>query len=78
MLRDNVCKRPLLAFCAPLLSASGLLGDTNVQRMALLERGIRVLVYVGANDWVCNWVSVRAVGMNDELTERCRVNNTAR
>ena len=23
---------------------------------ALLERGIRVLIYVGANDWVCNWV----------------------
>ena len=23
---------------------------------ALLERGVRVLVYVGANDWVCNWV----------------------
>lgn len=23
---------------------------------ALLERGIRVLVYVGANDWLCNWV----------------------
>ncbi|PBK90881.1 peptidase S10, serine carboxypeptidase [Armillaria gallica] len=23
---------------------------------ALLERGIKVLVYVGANDWICNWV----------------------
>lgn len=23
---------------------------------ALLERGIRALIYVGANDWVCNWV----------------------
>ena len=23
---------------------------------ALLERGVRVLVYVGANDWICNWV----------------------
>lgn len=24
---------------------------------ALLERGVRVLIYVGANDWICNWVS---------------------
>ncbi|KZT09098.1 alpha/beta-hydrolase [Laetiporus sulphureus 93-53] len=23
---------------------------------ALLERGIRALVYAGANDWICNWV----------------------
>jgi carboxypeptidase C (cathepsin A) len=23
---------------------------------ALLERGVRVLVYVGENDWACNWV----------------------
>lgn len=23
---------------------------------ALLERGVRVLVYVGSNDWICNWV----------------------
>ena len=23
---------------------------------ALLERGVRVLIYVGENDWVCNWV----------------------
>ena len=23
---------------------------------ALLERGVRVLLYVGANDWICNWV----------------------
>ena len=26
---------------------------------ALLERGVRVLIYVGANDWICNWVSQR-------------------
>lgn len=24
---------------------------------ALLERGVRALIYVGANDWICNWVS---------------------
>lgn len=23
---------------------------------ALLERGVKTLVYVGANDWSCNWV----------------------
>ncbi|TCD62229.1 hypothetical protein EIP91_007208 [Steccherinum ochraceum] len=23
---------------------------------ALLERGVKVLIYVGANDWICNWV----------------------
>jgi cathepsin A (carboxypeptidase C) len=22
----------------------------------LLERGIRVLIYVGTYDWICNWV----------------------
>ncbi len=25
---------------------------------ALLERGIKVLIYVGANDWICNWVCI--------------------
>ncbi|KAI0696431.1 serine carboxypeptidase [Cytidiella melzeri] len=24
---------------------------------ALLDRGVRVLVYVGENDWICNWVA---------------------
>lgn len=24
---------------------------------ALLSRGVRTLLYVGANDWICNWVS---------------------
>lgn len=23
---------------------------------SLLERGVRVLVYVGKNDWICNWI----------------------
>lgn len=32
---------------------------------ALLERGVRALIYVGANDWVCNWVRV-----SDASTER--------
>lgn len=26
---------------------------------ALLERGVRVLIYVGENDWICNWVCDR-------------------
>lgn len=26
------------------------------QIAALLERGVRVLLYIGANDWMCNWV----------------------
>lgn len=35
----------------------------------LLERGVRVLIYVGANDWICNWVSIcpsrQANGVDD-------------
>ncbi|KAI0772248.1 serine carboxypeptidase [Irpex lacteus] len=26
------------------------------QIAALLERGVRVLLYIGANDWMCNWI----------------------
>ncbi|KIP08636.1 hypothetical protein PHLGIDRAFT_126931 [Phlebiopsis gigantea 11061_1 CR5-6] len=29
---------------------------TQLYISALLERGVRVLIYVGANDWACNWV----------------------
>ncbi|TFY57968.1 hypothetical protein EVJ58_g6707 [Rhodofomes roseus] len=29
---------------------------TELYLSALLERGVRVLIYVGANDWICNWV----------------------
>jgi len=35
---------------------------TELYLSALLERGIRVLIYVGANDWMCNWVG------NDRMT----------
>lgn len=31
---------------------------------ALLERGIRVLFYVGEYDWICNWLG------NREMTEK--------
>ena len=27
---------------------------------ALLERGVRALILVGSNDWICNWVSQTA------------------
>jgi carboxypeptidase C (cathepsin A) len=26
------------------------------QVAALLERGVRVLIYVGTYDWICNWI----------------------
>lgn len=29
---------------------------TKYQIAGLLDRDIRVLIYVGANDWACNWV----------------------
>lgn len=31
-------------------------GRSTLYVAALLERGVRVLVYVGENDWICNWV----------------------
>ncbi|KAI0033637.1 serine carboxypeptidase [Vararia minispora EC-137] len=32
------------------------LHDSSVYVGALLERGVRVLIYVGTYDWICNWV----------------------
>ena len=29
---------------------------STAQVGALLERGVRVLIYVGTYDWICNWV----------------------
>lgn len=29
---------------------------TQLYIEALLERGVRTLLYVGANDWICNWL----------------------
>ncbi|OCH92466.1 serine carboxypeptidase [Obba rivulosa] len=37
---------------------------------ALLERGIRVLVYVGANDWICNWVGNERMTLDLEWTRQ--------
>ena len=36
---------------------------------ALLERGVRALIYVGANDWICNWVRP-LLTVSLDLTER--------
>ena len=29
---------------------------SSIYISALLQRGVRVLIYAGENDWVCNWV----------------------
>ena len=33
---------------------------------ALLERGIKTLIYVGANDWICNWVGISTFSARSE------------
>lgn len=33
---------------------------------ALLERGVKVLLYVGATDWACNWISVNKMSLQLE------------
>ena len=35
---------------------------------ALLERGVRALIYVGANDWICNWVRITFI--SDAVSDR--------
>ncbi|GJE98978.1 peptidase S10, serine carboxypeptidase [Phanerochaete sordida] len=35
---------------------------------ALLERGVKVLIYVGENDWICNWVGNEQMTLNLEWT----------
>ncbi|EMD36610.1 hypothetical protein CERSUDRAFT_124360 [Gelatoporia subvermispora B] len=35
---------------------------------ALLERGVRALIYVGANDWICNWVGNERMTLGLEWT----------
>lgn len=41
---------------------------TQLYLTALLERGVRVLLYVGANDWVCNWVGNERMSLAMEWT----------
>ncbi|PSR78200.1 hypothetical protein PHLCEN_2v7532 [Hermanssonia centrifuga] len=37
---------------------------------ALLERGVRALIYVGANDWICNWAPYDKPAESLELVKR--------
>ncbi|GJE99865.1 serine carboxypeptidase [Phanerochaete sordida] len=41
---------------------------TSYYVSALLERGVRVLLYVGANDWICNWVGNEQMSRDLEWT----------
>lgn len=43
---------------------------TQYYLTALLERGVRVLLYVGANDFACNWVRIRLAATTLLLTIR--------
>lgn len=43
---------------------------TQYYLAALLERGVRVLLYVGANDFACNWVCLRLAAKAILLTIR--------
>ena len=39
---------------------------------ALLERGVRVLLFVGVNDWACNWVGTSNLSLRmGSLTRSC-------
>lgn len=33
-----------------------MLHPTTAHVAALLERGVKALIYAGENDWVCNWI----------------------
>jgi carboxypeptidase C (cathepsin A) len=49
------------ASCSPTVNtafhtADDSLHPTYLWVAGLLERGVRALVYVGENDWICNWV----------------------
>jgi carboxypeptidase C (cathepsin A) len=35
-------------------------GATTSYIASLLERGVHLLIYVGENDWTCNWIGNRA------------------
>ncbi|KAL4247232.1 Carboxypeptidase [Abortiporus biennis] len=37
---------------------------TQLYIEALLHRGVKVLIYVGANDWLCNWVGNERMTLN--------------
>jgi carboxypeptidase C (cathepsin A) len=46
------------------------LRPSDLHVAALLERGVRVLVYVGKNDWGCNWIANDAFTRNLEWSGR--------
>jgi len=43
---------------------------THYYLAALLERGVNVLIYVGANDFVCNWVGNEKMTLSLEWTQQ--------
>lgn len=43
---------------------------TNFHIAALLDRGVRVLIYVGTYDWICNWIGNERWVMNLEWSGR--------
>ena len=49
----------------------------NHHIVALLERGIRVLVYVGVNDYICNQVCATVDFLDWTLIESCRSESSA-
>ena len=49
-------------------SAQDTLHPTKGYVAALLERGIKVLIYVGSYDWICNWVGNERLSLALEWT----------
>ncbi|KAI0071137.1 serine carboxypeptidase [Panus rudis PR-1116 ss-1] len=43
---------------------------THYYISALLDRGIRTLIYVGANDWICNWVGNERMTLSLEWNDQ--------
>ncbi|KAL0057855.1 hypothetical protein AAF712_015489 [Marasmius tenuissimus] len=43
---------------------------SNAYVAALLERGIRALIYVGTYDWLCNWIGIERWMLDLEWTGR--------
>jgi carboxypeptidase C (cathepsin A) len=52
---------PIFSSCNNVISAAFHAADDSLHSSTahvagLLERGVRVLIYVGTYDWICNWV----------------------
>lgn len=52
-------------------------GLSSLYIAALLERGIKVLIYVGTNDLVCNWIGNERWTMNLEWSGQQEYLNSA-